>query len=221
VAEQLEITGLAKRVAGRPLFAGLALTMAAGEFVAVMGESGTGKSTLLNLIAGLEAPDAGRISLAGQLLGGLDDRALTVWRRRALGFVFQSFHILPHLTVGDNVALPMRLNGHAAREAGLAASAMLERVGLAARAASMPTELSGGEMQRVAIARALVHRPALVLADEPTGNLDPDNAARVLALLAEQVREQGAMCLMVTHSHQAATVADRVLWLSGGELNPA
>ncbi|WP_371814580.1 ABC transporter ATP-binding protein [Niveibacterium sp. COAC-50] len=221
MTRQLEIEGLAKQVAGRPLFAGLQLTMKAGEFVAVMGESGTGKSTLLNLIAGLETPDAGAIALAGQALGGLDDRALTLWRRHALGFVFQSFHILPHLSVGDNVALPLRLNGHRAPAAAKAASAMLERVGLAARATSMPSELSGGEMQRVAIARALVHQPLLVLADEPTGNLDPDNAARVLALLAEQVREQGAMCLMVTHSHQAALVADRVLRLADGCLTAA
>ncbi|WP_374402344.1 ABC transporter ATP-binding protein [Niveibacterium sp.] len=212
---------MTKRVAGRVLFAGLSLDMKVGEFVAVMGESGTGKSTLLNLIAGLEPPDAGQILVAGQALGGLDERALTLWRRHALGFVFQSFHILPHLTVGDNVALPLRLNGHGARAAGVAASAMLDRVGLVARAASMPTELSGGEMQRVAIARALVHRPALVLADEPTGNLDPDNATRVLALLAEQVREQGAMCLMVTHSQHAATVADRVLRLADGGLHAA
>ena len=218
---QLEVAGLTKRVAGRELFAGLTLTMAAGEFVAVMGESGTGKSTLLNLIAGLEAPDAGQIAVADQVLNGLDDQALTLWRRRALGFVFQSFHILPHLSVGDNVALPLRLNGQGSPAAGAIALETLGRVGLAARAASMPTELSGGEMQRVAIARALVHRPALVLADEPTGNLDPDNATRVLALLAEQVREQGAMCLMVTHSHQAATVADRVLRLANGGLHAA
>lgn len=221
MAVQLEVSRLTKRVAGRVLFAGLSLDMKVGEFVAVMGESGTGKSTLLNLIAGLEPPDAGQILVAGQALGGLDERALTLWRRRALGFVFQSFHILPHLSVGDNVALPLRLNGQSARAAGVAASAMLDRVGLVARAASMPTELSGGEMQRVAIARALVHRPALVLADEPTGNLDPDNATRVLALLAEQVREQGAMCLMVTHSQQAATVADRVLRLADGGLHAA
>ncbi|WP_374512288.1 ABC transporter ATP-binding protein [Niveibacterium sp.] len=218
---QLEVAGLTKRVAGRELFAGLTLKMAAGEFVAVMGESGTGKSTLLNLIAGLEAPDAGQIAVAGQVLNGLDDQALTLWRRRALGFVFQSFHILPHLSVGDNVALPLRLNGQGSPAASAMAQKMLGRVGLAARAASMPTELSGGEMQRVAIARALVHRPALVLADEPTGNLDPDNATRVLALLAEQVREQGAMCLMVTHSRQAAMVADRVLRLANGGLHAA
>ncbi len=221
MAVQLEISRLTKRVAGRVLFAGLSLDMKVGEFVAVMGESGTGKSTLLNLIAGLEPPDAGQILVTGQALGGLDERALTLWRRHALGFVFQSFHILPHLTVGDNVALPLRLNGQSARAAGVAASAMLDRVGRVARAASMPTELSGGEMLRVAIARALVHRPALVLADEPTGNLDPDNATRVLALLAEQVREQGAMCLMVTHSQHAATVADRVLRLADGGLHAA
>ncbi|MCX9158463.1 ABC transporter ATP-binding protein [Niveibacterium sp. 24ML] len=217
----LAVSGLGKALGGRALFADLSLEMAAGEFVAVMGESGTGKSTLLNLIAGLEMPDAGRVSLGEQSLAGLDDAALTRWRRQALGFVFQAFHILPHLDVRDNVALPLRLNGRTNAEARAAAQAMLDQVGLGARGASAPGELSGGELQRVAIARALVHRPALVLADEPTGNLDPDNAARVLALLAEQVRVHGAMCLMVTHSAQAAAIADRVLLLAGGRLQRA
>ncbi|WP_183634890.1 ABC transporter ATP-binding protein [Niveibacterium umoris] len=214
----LQVQGLAKSLGGRPLFAGLELSVAAGEFVAVMGESGTGKSTLLNLIAGLERADAGSIAVGECALADLDDRSITLWRRRALGFVFQAFHILPHLSVLDNVALPCRLNAMPASEARSTALAMLSGVGLAERSASAPGELSGGELQRVAIARALVHRPQLVLADEPTGNLDPDNAARVLQLLAGEVRRRGAACLMVTHSQQAASVADRVLVLREGRL---
>ena len=217
----LELIALTKTIGERSLFSGLSLRLKAGGFVAIRGESGTGKSTLLNLVAGLEQADAGDVCLNGSSLAGLDDDARTRWRRDHLGFVFQAFHVLPHLTILDNAALPLRLQSVGSAQARAAAQSMLESVGLGARGAGWPSELSGGELQRLAIARALVHRPMLVLADEPTGNLDPENAQRILALLAEQVRTQGAMCLMVTHSSQAAAVADRVMTLEDGRLREA
>ncbi len=211
----LALTALTKSVpGGRVLFEGLDLTLAPGEFVAVMGESGVGKSTLLNLIAGLDQPDSGEVAIDGSPLSGLDDDARTRLRRDRIGFVFQAFHILPHLTLAQNVALPLVLQkapGEAALER---AGAMLEAVGLPGRAGDFPQQLSGGEMQRVAIARALVHRPALILADEPTGNLDPETADRVLSLFAGQVRGSGAAALLVTHSEVAAASADRILTLT-------
>ena len=214
----LELKAVTKTLGGRTLFSELTLAVPAGRFVAIRGESGTGKSTLLNLVAGLEQPESGEIRLDDVELTRLDDDARTHWRRDKLGFVFQAFHVLPHLTILDNVALPLRLQGCAPAKARVAAQGMLGAVGLGTRGAGWPGELSGGELQRLAIARALVHRPALVLADEPTGNLDPDNAARILTLLAEQVRARGATCLMVTHSEQAAAVADSVLVLANGRL---
>ncbi len=214
----LAVRGLAKSVPGRTLFSGLDLAVAAGEVVAVMGESGVGKSTLLNLAAGLDVPDAGSIAVAGQDLAALDDDARTRLRRTRIGFVFQAFHILPHLDLARNVALPLVLAG-AERAAAIArADAMLARVGLGGRGGGRPAELSGGELQRVAIARALVHGPALILADEPTGNLDPDTADRVMALLTEAARSQGAGAVIVTHSERVAAAADRLLLLGAGGL---
>ncbi|AUM00080.1 ABC transporter ATP-binding protein [Rhodocyclaceae bacterium] len=219
----LEIRDLVKRFdpqAPTALFERVGLDVAAGECVAIVGESGVGKSTLLNCIAGLETVDGGSIRLLGQELVGLDDDALARLRRNRYGFVFQAFHILPHLTVLQNVALPLWLQGVADDEGEARALQMLARVGLAARAADWPRVLSGGQLQRVAIARALVHRPAVVLADEPTGNLDPAHASTVLALLLETVRESGAAGVLVTHSAAAAACADRVLRLTATGLMP-
>jgi putative ABC transport system ATP-binding protein len=213
----LSIRQLAKTYAGprrRTVLTGIDLELAPGDFVAVMGESGIGKSTLLNLIAGLDRPDSGSIVLDGVELAALDDDALTKVRRAKMGFVFQAFHVLPYLTAGQNVALPLSLIGVADATARHKVAAVLAAVGLADRAASMPRELSGGELQRVAIARALVHGPRLVLADEPTGNLDPDSASQVLRLLREQVKANEAAGILVTHSRAAADTADRILVLT-------
>ena len=220
----LAVRGLAKSFAGprpRTVFANVELELARGEYVAVMGESGSGKSTLLNLIAGLDRADGGSIALDGVELAPLDDDALTVLRRERLGFVFQAFHVLPYLTVEQNVALPLSLLGVAPGTAVERVSAMLTNVGLGERAASMPRELSGGELQRVAIARALVHGPQLVLADEPTGNLDADSARQVLRLLRERIRSCQAAGILVTHSQAAAETADRVLVLTASGLREA
>ena len=217
----LSISGLVKRYGTRTILDGLSLAVEPGAVVAIVGESGTGKSTLLNLIAGLESPDAGRIELAATDLAALDDDARTRLRRQAIGFVFQAFHIIPHLTALENTVLPLVLQGVGVRERVARAHLMLEAVGLGDRSQSMPRELSGGELQRVAIARALVHRPALVLADEPTGNLDPDTAQSVLALLAASARADNAATIVVTHSEAAAQTADRVLRLARGQLATA
>ena len=197
----------------------ISLDLVAGDFVAVMGESGIGKSTLLNLIAGLEQPDSGQVLFDGVDLCALDDDALTLVRRKHMGFVFQAFHILPYLTVAQNVALPLALNG--APNASSRVAAMLEAVKLGERGDSLPRELSGGEMQRVAIARALVHKPRLVFADEPTGNLDPESARDVLALLRECVKAEGAGGILVTHSTAAAKTADRIYVMTQNGLRPA
>ncbi|HMR70485.1 MAG TPA: ABC transporter ATP-binding protein [Rubrivivax sp.] len=207
----LQIEALAKSYDGTPVFAGVTLALQRGEFVAMLGESGVGKSTLLNCIAGLDRPDRGRIVLDGEELGALDDDASARLRRTRIGFVFQAFHVLPHLTVAENVELPLRLLG---RPDAARVQALLEAVGIGALGARAPAQLSGGQLQRVAIARAVVHRPALILADEPTGNLDPATAERVLALLVAQVREAGSACLLATHSEAAARRADRVLRLA-------
>jgi len=196
------------------------LALRAGEYVAIMGESGVGKSTLLNLIAGLDPADGGRIVFEGQELAALDDDAATLLRRRAMGFVFQAFHVLPHLSVAQNIALPLLLNAVTHREADARVAAMLAEVGLAGRGDERPRVLSGGELQRVAIARALVHRPRLLLADEPTGNLDPDTAAQVLQLLHERIRASGAAAILVTHSARAAATTERILRLTPEGLVP-
>ncbi len=207
----LQVRDLSKSFAAVPVFAGVSLTLKRGEFVALLGESGVGKSTLLNCIAGLENADRGTVHIAGTDLATLDDDGRARLRRNQLGFVFQAFHVLPHLTVAQNVALPLLLQGKpdAAR-----VEALLHAVGLDGLGARHPAQLSGGQLQRVAIARAVVHAPALILADEPTGNLDPATAARVLAVLRTQVRDAGAACLLVTHSAAAAAQADRVLTLT-------
>ncbi len=216
----LELRELRKTYGGRAVLHGLSHQFQAGEFVAIMGESGVGKSTLLNLIAGLDAPDSGEIIIDDVRMAALDDNAATALRRTRMGFIFQAFHVLPHLTLAQNVALPLLLNEQAGSEARERARAILAAVGLGGRDGDFPRQLSGGEMQRVAIARALVHRPALVLADEPTGNLDPETADSILALLKSEVKASGASAIMVTHSHAAAAQADKILNLtrSGLEL---
>ncbi|HEX7643334.1 MAG TPA: ABC transporter ATP-binding protein [Burkholderiaceae bacterium] len=202
----------------RQVIANLNYTLAPGEYVAIMGESGVGKSTLLNLIAGLDQADGGDILIDGQAMAALDDDAATKLRREKFGFIFQAFHLLPHLTLSQNVALPLLLKGESVDDR---VAHMLDAVGLAQRANDFPRQLSGGEMQRVAIARALVHKPALILADEPTGNLDPDTAQGILALLRSEIKTNGASAILVTHSHAAAATADRVLTLTKQGLREA
>jgi putative ABC transport system ATP-binding protein len=217
----IETESIAKTVGtGRPLFAGLSFTVAPGELVAITGESGAGKSTLLNMLAGLDDAEAGEIRIEGVALSPLNDEARTKLRRKRIGFVFQAFHILPYLTLEQNVALPLALVSPDSAAAKARAGEMLAEVGLGKRGRDYARDLSGGELQRVAIARALVHRPAVILADEPTGNLDPETAGRVLDLLARAVRSQDAAAVIVTHSTATATVSDRVLTLSARGLTP-
>jgi putative ABC transport system ATP-binding protein len=205
----LELHRLSKSYKGRRVLHELSCHFRAGQFVAIMGESGVGKSTLLNLIAGLDAPDAGEVLVDGHDIAAMDDDAATALRRTRMGFIFQAFHVLPHLTLLQNIALPLLLAG----QGDARAHTMLTAVGLHGRADDFPSQLSGGEMQRVAIARALVHQPALVLADEPTGNLDPDTADSVLTLLRDEIKASGACAIMVTHSAQAAAKADKTFIL--------
>jgi putative ABC transport system ATP-binding protein len=218
----LEIENLVKRYrADRPaVLDGVSLCLRSGEYVAIVGESGVGKSTLLNVVAGLDRADAGRVLFEGQDVGALDDDAATRLRGSRMGFVFQAFHVLPYLSVEDNVALPLQLLGVPQAECRTRSAAMLEAVGLGGQGSRPPRELSGGELQRVAIARALVHRPRLLLADEPTGNLDPRTAAQVLALLRDQLRANAGAGILITHSRAAAATADRVLALDGQRLVP-
>lgn len=214
----LELHHITKSYANRRrVLTDLSYTLGEGEYIAIMGDSGVGKSTLLNLIAGLDSPDAGEIVIDGVSLAGLDDNAATLLRRARLGFIFQAFHVLPHLSVLQNIALPLLLNGMSAQRAGT----MLDAVGLQGRGNDFPRQLSGGELQRVAIARALVHRPRLILADEPTGNLDPDTAHGILMLLRDEIKANGASAMIVTHSPAAAATADRVLILTSDGLHPA
>ena len=207
----LRITDLRKAYGDTPVFQGVSLDIGAGEFVAMLGESGVGKSTLLNCIAGLDEADGGSVHIAEADVLALPEPERAKLRREKLGFVFQAFHVLPHLSVSENVGLPLRLLGRldAAR-----VDALLEAVGLSGLGERSPAQLSGGQLQRVALARALVHKPLLILADEPTGNLDPGTAERMMDLLQAQVRAEGAACLLVTHSAAAAARADRVLRLT-------
>jgi len=207
----LNLQGLAKHYGATPVFAEVSLAVAPGEFVAIVGESGVGKSTLLNCMAGLDSWDRGSVVIDGVDLAGLSDDQRARLRREKVGFVFQAFHVLPHLDVAQNVALPLMLLG---RPDDARVQALLAEVGLAGLGARLPQQLSGGQLQRVAIARALVHQPRLLLADEPTGNLDPGTAAKVMDALLAQTRSHGAALVLVTHSEAAAARADRVLKLS-------
>ncbi|RJP72479.1 MAG: ABC transporter ATP-binding protein [Comamonadaceae bacterium] len=214
----LVVAGLGKRYGDTPVFSGVSLTVAPGEFVAIVGESGVGKSSLLNCLAALDDWSEGTITHNGVDLGTLNDTQRAHWRRAHLGFVFQAFHVLPHLDVAQNVGLPLLLLG---RPDAARVQQMLDAVGLGSLGARLPAELSGGQLQRVAIARALVHRPGLLLADEPTGNLDPSTAAQVMAVLQNQAQDSGAALVLVTHSQAAAARAQRVLHLTAGGLRAA
>jgi putative ABC transport system ATP-binding protein len=197
---------------------GVSFTLGSGDFVALMGPSGCGKSTLLHLCGAMDRPSAGQIRFNDQSLAALDDRRLTLVRREQVGFVFQFFNLLPTLTLADNIALPILLAGVPAREAESRARALAERVGIAHRLRHYPQQVSGGEMQRAAVARALVHRPTLLIADEPTGNLDSGNGATVMALLAELNREMGITVLLATHAPDVAAAARRTLYMRDGRL---
>ena len=214
----LALRGVTKRFGSRVVLNAVSLELGPGEYVAVLGDSGIGKSTLLNVVAGLEPVDSGSIVFEGQGLAGMDDDALSRLRRERFGFVFQAFHVLPHLTVRENVSLPLVLRGSEDSEK---TGSIIAAVGLAGREGSLPRELSGGELQRVAIARALVGRPRLVLADEPTGNLDPDNAAKILGLLRRTIKDEGAAGILATHSRQAAASCDRAYRLTASGLIPS
>jgi putative ABC transport system ATP-binding protein len=217
-APLVAVEGLAKRYGDTHVFRDISLQVQPGEFVAIVGESGVGKSTLLNCMAGLDDWDAGRVVVAGQDIAAMDDAARALFRRASIGFVFQAFHVLPHLDVAQNVGLPLMLlqRFDAAR-----IDAVLDAVGLAGLGARLPQQLSGGQLQRVAIARALVHQPALLLADEPTGNLDPRTAQQVLEVLQREARASGAGLVLVTHSEAAAARADRVLHMAADGMREA
>ena len=211
----LQLKSLAKRYGDSVVFSNVSLDVAPGEFVAIVGESGVGKSTLLNCMAGLDSWDEGSVTLKGIDLGSLPDDQRALLRRQHVGFVFQAFHVLPHLDVAQNVALPLLLLD---KLDDARVQAMLDAVGLQGLGARLPQQLSGGQLQRVAIARALVHKPGLLLADEPTGNLDPTTAAKVMDALIAQTREHGASLVLVTHSEASAARADRRLRLTSSAI---
>ncbi|MGA8513562.1 MAG: ABC transporter ATP-binding protein [Burkholderiaceae bacterium] len=210
----LQIDNLSKCYGEVAVFANVTLQVQAGEFVAIVGESGVGKSTLLNCMAGLDSWNTGSVQVGSASLDTMNAEQLAIWRRQAVGFVFQAFHVLPHLDVAQNVGLPLLLLSQPKALVHERVAQMLEAVGLKDLGDRLPQQLSGGQLQRVAIARALVHRPPLVLADEPTGNLDPTTAAKVMDALVAQTREHGASLVLVTHSEAAAARADRVLHLA-------
>ncbi|MFT3857612.1 MAG: ABC transporter ATP-binding protein [Aquabacterium sp.] len=214
----LEVRHLSKRYGDDAVFSDVSLDVRPGEFVAIVGESGVGKSTFLNCLAGLDSASEGSVKVQGTEISQMDDQSLAMFRRQHLGFVFQAFHVLPHLDVARNVALPLMLLG---QPDDARVSAALEAVGLGGLGTRMPQQLSGGQLQRVAIARAMIHKPAMILADEPTGNLDPETAEKIMDALVAQTREHGAACVMVTHSQAAAGCADRVLRLTRTGLHEA
>jgi putative ABC transport system ATP-binding protein len=217
----LVVDGLTKTYGDVAVFRNVSLEVAAGEFVAIIGESGVGKSTLLNCMAGLDDWNQGRVLLDDVDIGAMGDEQRALLRRRKIGFVFQAFHVLPHLDVAQNIGLPLMLLQQRDRASDdRRVREMLEAVGLQGLGQRLPQQLSGGQLQRVAIARALVHRPQLLLADEPTGNLDPDTALLVMDALLGQTRAQGASLVLVTHSQAAAARADRILRLSADGIRP-
>lgn len=197
---------------------GVSLDVQRGEFVVLLGRSGSGKSTLLNLVGGLDVPDGGSIQVDGHDLLAMSERERSLWRRQTLGVIFQAYNLIPTLSVEENLRLPLELCGEDRRKAANAAKAQLTAVGLEGFGRAFPDELSGGEQQRVAVARALIHKPSLVLADEPTGNLDLETAGQILALLDEMCRELGMTLLMATHAREVMGLADRVLSIHGGRL---
>jgi ABC-type lipoprotein export system ATPase subunit len=218
VPSPLKASGLRRLYGSRPVLDGVDLTVAAGERVALMGPSGSGKTTLLNCLGGVDRPDSGEIVLCGRRLSQLDRNGLARLRRESIGTIFQFFHLLPTLSVAENVELPLQLIGLPAGKRNARVALLLDRVGLSRRAEALPSQLSGGEMQRVAIARALAHRPSLLLADEPTGNLDSANGAAVLALIREMTDEAGAALVLVTHSEEAAAICHRLVHLRDGRI---
>ena len=209
----LQVQGLGKQYGTHSVFRNVSFQAKAGEVLAVLGESGVGKSTLLNCLAGLDTVSQGQVHVQGYPVLEQDEFELATWRRRHVGFVFQAFHVLPHLTVAQNVGLPLMLLGISPPQRRERVQDLLQQVGLSGFEDREPRTLSGGQLQRVAMARALVHRPHLVLADEPTGNLDPETAERIIELLLQRSRDLGAVCVLVTHSQAAASRADRILHL--------
>jgi putative ABC transport system ATP-binding protein len=214
----IEVRGVSKAYGSQTVLNEASLTIERGERIAVIGRSGSGKSTLLRLIGGLEPADRGTVRVGDADLGSLSEPARAMWRRRDLGFVFQFFNLLPTLTVAENVELPLALNGVSAKASRQRSQALLEELGLGSCAARFPDELSGGEQQRVAIARAVVHEPVLVLADEPTGNLDVETAGQVLELLRETCDRRGTTLVMATHSAEVAAQSTRVIAIRGGRI---
>ncbi len=214
----LEVQSLSKSYAQRAILRGVSFTLDRGERVALLGPSGSGKTTVLNCAGGVDRADGGSVVIAGQELGGLSADGLAQLRRRQIGTVFQFYHLLPTLSAAENIELPLQLLGVSPSDREVRVRALMERVGIAHRAAALPGQLSGGEMQRVAIARAVVHRPALILADEPTGSLDTATGEQVLNLLAEVVKETQAALLLVTHSPEAVKHCERVLRMQDGQI---